>query len=147
MKYENTHVCRWCLDAFKRSPEGKRMKAADGKWRRTMWPAWVYTASGRRYCDKHHAQALGYLSARRVAKLRATPPWVDHKAIAQVFAEAIRLTRETGIPHEVDHIVPLQGKTVSGLHVPWNLEPIQAGVNNRKSNKFYPARGIAEAPP
>jgi len=73
---------------------------------------------------------------RRAAKLKATPPWVDHDTITAVYIEAAKLTLETGIPHDVDHIVPLQGKTVCGLHVPWNLRAIPAHENRRKSNKL-----------
>jgi hypothetical protein len=70
---------------------------------------------------------------------RATPPWADLDGIAAVYAEARRLTRETGIDHEVDHIVPLRGQLVSGLHVPANLRIVTMTVNRSKGNAFAPA--------
>lgn len=76
-----------------------------------------------------------YKAARRARVLQATPAWLTEEhwvAIRSVYAEAEKLTKETGIRHEVDHIVPLQGKTVCGLHVPWNLRAIPATRNNRR---------------
>lgn len=76
---------------------------------------------------------------KRAAKLRATPRWLtkEHEEqIKLIYKESHRLTQETGIKYQVDHIIPLQGKTVSGLHVPWNLEPILAEENCRKRNKL-----------
>jgi hypothetical protein len=73
---------------------------------------------------------------RTAAKLQATPPWVDLKQIRAFYIEAARLTAETGVPHEVDHIYPLQGKTSCGLHVPWNLRVVHRSINRSKQNKM-----------
>jgi hypothetical protein len=70
------------------------------------------------------------------AKLRATPPWADLKAIEAIYIEATRLTRETGIPYDVDHYYPLQGKNSCGLHVPWNLKIVTQSANRSKGNKM-----------
>lgn len=76
-------------------------------------------------------------ASRKARKLQATPAWADREAIAAVYAEADRLTRETGIPHHVDHIVPLQSPVVSGLHVHWNLRPLPAPDNFKKGNRYW----------
>lgn len=75
---------------------------------------------------------------RRAKKIQATPAWLTKEQLEQIlgfYTKAKRLEQETGIKHHVDHIVPLQGLNVSGLHVPWNLQILTAKENLKKSNK------------
>lgn len=73
---------------------------------------------------------------RHAAKLQRTPPWADLDAIRALHVQASRLTLETGIAHHVDHVIPLQGRLVSGLHVHTNLRIITGFDNSSKCNKF-----------
>ena len=75
------------------------------------------------------------VKARQASKLRAMPSWANKDAIKAFYIEAARITRETGIPHHVDHIIPLRGKYVWGFHVEGNLQVIPARENLRKNNK------------
>lgn len=82
---------------------------------------------------------LNALSAKRYAtKKQRTPPWLTKKHLIEIlefYEKAQFLSKETGIAHHVDHIVPLLGKKVSGLHVPWNLQVLTASENTSKGNR------------
>ena len=71
---------------------------------------------------------------RELSKVRATPAWIDKRTMRPLYSEANRLTKLTGIRHEVDHIVPLRNRNVCGLHVPWNLQVITQAMKRRKTN-------------
>jgi 5-methylcytosine-specific restriction endonuclease McrA len=76
---------------------------------------------------------------RRTKHKQATPIWLTQEqktAIKQFYLDAMVATRVTGTPYVVDHIIPLRGKLVSGLHVPWNLAVITREENHIKSNKL-----------
>jgi len=89
---------------------------------------------------KHRSKATAIEAKRRATKIQATPRWLTIEDIQQIeelyeITQAFKLY--TGQEYHVDHIVPLQGKNVCGLHVPWNLQVIEAKENLSKSNKFY----------
>lgn len=73
---------------------------------------------------------------RRARKRQAMPIWADQVRIKQIYCEAKRRIKETGESWHVDHIIPLAGKRVCGLHVPENLQIIPGPDNMKKSNKF-----------
>lgn len=76
---------------------------------------------------------------RRAALALATPPWACLEKIKEVYRERDRANQEASedAPFHVDHVIPLLGKRVCGLHVHTNLSVIPARQNLRKSNKFY----------
>lgn len=100
----------------------------------------AYIARAKAWADANPAKVAASTIRRQRQLRQATPDWLTDEHWAQMdafYAEARRLTKETGIPHEVDHEVPLRGKTVCGLHVPWNLRVMTLPENRRKSNLLH----------
>lgn len=87
------------------------------------------------WAKNNPAKAAASASKRRAKILCATPKWADSKQIQVEYDLADWCSKVTGTKYHVDHIVPLQGKNVCGLHVHQNLRVIQAKDNREKSNK------------
>jgi hypothetical protein len=88
---------------------------------------------------KNKARIVANKAAYRAGKTSRTPAWLtdfDKLKIKCIYSIAAMLTRENKEPWHVDHIVPLHGKAVSGLHVPSNLWFIRGVENHLKNNKF-----------
>lgn len=83
----------------------------------------------KKWKDNNKNKLRGYSTKRKAAKLNRTPKWADKEAI-NFFYECC----PKGC--HVDHIIPLQGKNISGLHVETNLQWLPAIENLRKNNKF-----------
>lgn len=97
------------------------------------------TASRKAWREANRAKDNAIGAKRRASKLKATPSWLtkeDYLQIESLYDQAQQLTLAKGVKHHVDHIYPLQGKTVCGLHVPSNLQVLTATENCSKSNNF-----------
>lgn len=86
--------------------------------------------------SRDKALLASYAMRRVAAELRATPAWANLREIEKFYFKAKQETERTGVPHHVDHVIPLRGKLVSGLHVAENLRVIPARENQSKSNQF-----------
>lgn len=145
----------WKKDAVKRAEYFAAYKASD-----------AYKAAQRKYYENNKDKVIAKANARdpavkrqykrkwkqenpeqrqldnnvRRRRLRdATPPWLTAEQkleIKAVYAEAMRKTKETGIKYTVDHIIPINGEDVCGLHVPWNLIPMPHVENAKKGNRY-----------
>jgi hypothetical protein len=86
---------------------------------------------------KYKVNALNRL--RKYQKMQRTPSWLtldDKWFMEEVYHLAQLRTKMLGFEWHVDHIIPIKGENVSGLHVPNNLRVIPAKENLSKNNKF-----------
>ncbi len=97
------------------------------------------SADNKAYRQAHPDKVNARVAKRKARKLKATPVWLTAEQNAEInalYTEAKKLEMITGDKYHVDHIVPLQGKNVSGLHVPWNLQLLTEEENLQKSNSY-----------
>jgi 5-methylcytosine-specific restriction endonuclease McrA len=141
----------WAIDNAKRAqkPKSEAAKAAGKRYYEKNREAVIARAAGRpavakqAYRNKHKERNpelyRALTSARKRRHRNATPPWITAEQkllIRQMYLEAQRLTKLTGVRYVVDHIVPLINPEVCGLHVPWNLQIMTQEENLQKSNKL-----------
>lgn len=134
---------------FRASRIAKIAQWSAAKWADPAWRQAEYAKRRARYANdpdyrarrktRKPGQAAFYAMRRAALKRRALPSWADGAAIQAIYAEARRLTVETGVPHHVDHEIPLVHPLVCGLHVEHNLRAIPGSMNRAKSNRFEPA--------
>lgn len=112
----------------------ERASLLNKQWRERNKEAFAeYAVQWRRdNLDKLTKNAASY----RAAKLQATPSWANHEKIQQIYTEAAQRTKETGIEYTVDHTIPLNGETVCGLHVEYNLQVLTRSENSSKGNRL-----------
>lgn len=91
-----------------------------------------YTRWAKANPEKHAARAARYKTQR----LGATPAWSDKSACDRFYALAAELEAAFGVEMHVDHVIPLRGRLVCGLHVPENLQVVTGEYNVRKRNRF-----------
>lgn len=94
----------------------------------------------REYYHRKKATERVRKNARRAYLKCITPPWADREAIRQIYKDCPE-------GHEVDHVIPIRGRMVSGLHVEANLQYLRAKANKQKFNKHSDVEhGLALVP-
>jgi hypothetical protein len=89
--------------------------------------------------DRNPLEVKASTKHRRDKHKQATPKWLslEQKAeIRKIYVDAMTVSKVTKVPYVVDHIIPLRGQDVCGLHVPWNLQIMSREENLKKSNKL-----------
>lgn len=126
------------------SPEQRAARLLQAKLKQREWRAKNPGHAGvrearRRYKLGNPDQVSFGVAQRRASKLQRTPKWLtadDLWMMREAYGLAKLRNKLFEFKWHVDHIVPLQGATVSGLHVPWNLRVIPAVANVKKGAKF-----------
>lgn len=114
--------CNWCL---RNRPHSKGLK--NGRKRSIE------------YFAKKRAKANERTVKRRTsARNYVMPKWANKEKIKEIYKQANKMTLETGILYQVDHIIPLNSKLVCGLHVETNLQILTKSENCKKGNRFKP---------
>jgi hypothetical protein len=134
------HACKKCISAYmvenyKKNKE--RVKAKVYEWIENNRER--HNAKCAKWVQNNRGKVNARTARRYAAKTGATPNWLDADdkwMINEAYALAKLRTQMLGVPFEVDHIVPLRGKKVMGLHVPWNLQIVEQRANRKKSNTF-----------
>lgn len=134
-KYDAERFIKSRPEVLQKSREYYAANLEVARAKRSMWRemnrayAKVY---GSKYRQANPGKELAKTRRYALAKLNRTPTWLTKEQIDQMTMIYINCPEG----YEVDHIIPLQGKDVSGLHVPWNLQHLTSAENRKKSNKY-----------
>ena len=113
------------------------INAASRKWRASNQEK--HKAAVYAWRDENRGAYNALCARTREVRSLRVPKWLSddcHWLIKEIYDLAELRTNLFGFPWHVDHVIPLQGKKVSGLHVPWNLQVVPATYNLRKKNRF-----------
>lgn len=137
-RYVATRACQHCQqlqDQQNYTKNAIRRKELSETYKRSNASHVAQTYQQWRRTNRGRVNAL--LNKRRSAVHKRTPPWANMAAIDQIYEQCAELNRIHGDrSYHVDHIIPLQGTTVSGLNVEYNLQILTGVANLRKSNKL-----------
>lgn len=137
LKWSRENTAAIAKRRFERNPDYRTYQRDKTRAYRLRNPG-VDKEYKRRFLTTPEGKAANaaYASKRRAVEMQRTPAWADTKAIKEIYVAAALKTATTGTEYHVDHVVPLQGKLVSGLHVADNLQLLPAKTNMSKHNKF-----------
>lgn len=135
-KYGHTDLPRLPRKDYPNQTRTNKPKIKIKKWRQLSLCLPTPRVPYKEWSAESKGQWVAYVVARQKRIKQATPIWADINLIKEFYIKAQQLSKETNIPHEVDHIIPIQGKLVSGLHVPANLQILTEKENQQKNAKF-----------
>lgn len=124
-----------------RAREKERAATETEKARKTAWSAEnkdLQARVRREYKKRNPDKRRADKARRRASEARALPTWANREKIAEFYRTADALGMLTGEWFHVDHVVPLRGRTVCGLHNEFNLQVLPSGENMKKNNRFWP---------
>lgn len=131
------YALSWCKECYrtKRKHYRERWKAAQKAPRRCKACGSEDLRPRKHLCDpcRKERRLKRWRLRRKLYKKRykhATPPWADKQALKAFY-------KACPPGHHVDHVIPLRGKMICGLHVVENLQYLPARVNQVKANKFH----------
>jgi len=124
-KVEEYHKQYYILNRQKYYENCKKWAAENNDRMKELWRRSAQKPENKRRHRVNEAR-------RRATKFKATPKWLSEEQLAEI--RAIYDNCPPG--YHVDHIVPLKGKNVTGLHVPWNLQYLTPSQNHKKNNKL-----------
>jgi hypothetical protein len=140
MPYKDPELRKACIrKAVKSWKQAHPEKVSEHNRTYTAKNAVYFIDSAKNWARNNRAARNESQKRREMGKLHRTPKWLsefDKLKIKCIYSIAAMLTRENKEQWHVDHIIPLQGKNVCGLHVPSNLWFIRGVDNLNKSNKF-----------
>jgi len=136
-KYRSMHkevVAKSIANWEANNPEKK--EAGRKRWRERNRERYLLACryAGRSWRVNNRGAVNAKTARRRAVIHFASVAWADGAAVKAFYDEAVRTTIESGIPHQVDHVVPLQSPFVCGLHNEFNLRVITALENQKKHN-------------
>jgi hypothetical protein len=140
-RYCKPCASRAAIDWRKESPENKAAAmAAITRWTKNN-PQKKY-AYQQRWNNKNKARLAALRANQKRLRMhgmrQAQPTWANTFFIREIYHLSRLRTELTGIPHDVDHIIPLKSDLVCGLHCEANLAVVPASVNRKKLNTTWP---------